>query len=399
VRKISATYIFPGKRPPLKNEILVCTDNGKIIELIDTGGELKEEAGLEQYSGILVPGFVNAHCHLELSHLKGKIPENNGMGGFLAAINRLRNIDLENTGAEAEKADRQLLVNGIVAVGDVSNSTLTLETKRNSKIFYHTFAEAFGFHPSRAERAFSMANFMKEMCNELGLSASVVPHSPYSVSAELFEKISVNAHAENSLLSIHNQESRAEEQFFRDGSGPIAGHLKDNLGIDISHWIPTGKSPLLTTLNYLPAQNPLLLVHNTCTEESDILELKQQRAAENTFFVLCPNSNLYIENALPPVPLFQQHGLNICMGTDSLASNQKLSILAEMITLQQHFPEITLEELVLWSTFNGAKALQVENRFGSFEPGKQPGVNLITGADLKNLKLTDKCQLKLIMRT
>jgi cytosine/adenosine deaminase-related metal-dependent hydrolase len=399
VRKISATYIFPGNRAPLKNGILVCSDNGKIIELIDTGGQLKEEAGLEQYSGILVPGFVNAHCHLELSHLKGKIPEKTGIGGFVGAVNRLRNEEPEAVEKAAEKANRSLQVDGIVSVGDVSNSILTLETKRNSKIYYHTFAEAFGFHPSRAERAFSMASFVKEMCNEFGLSASVVPHSPYSVSVELFIKIRENARAENSLLSIHNQESRAEEQFFRDGSGPIAGHLKNNLGIDISYWKPTGKSPLVTTLNYLPSQNQLLLVHNTFTEESDILELKKQRAAENTFFVLCPNSNLYIENALPPVPLFHNHGLNICLGTDSLASNQKLSILAEMITLQKHFPEVTLEELVLWGTFNGAKALQVENRFGSFEPGKQPGVNLITGADLKNLKLTDKCQLKPIIRT
>lgn len=399
MRKISATYIFPGNRAPLKNGILVCTDNGKIIELIDTGGQIEEEAGLEQYSGILVPGFVNVHCHLELSHLKGKIPEKSGMGGFLAAINRLRNVEPEIVEGAAEKAKRSLQAQGTVVVGDISNSTLTLQTKQNSKIYYHTFAEAFGFHPSRAERAFSMANFVKEMFNEFGLSASVVPHSPYSVSAELFKKISENARGKNSLLSIHNQESRAEEQFFSDGSGPIAGHLKDNLGIDISHWRPTGKSPLLTTLNYLPSQNPLLLVHNTFTEESDILELKQQRTSENTFFVLCPNSNLYIENTLPPVPLFQKHRLNICLGTDSLASNKQLSVLAEMITLQQHFPEITLEELVLWSTFNGAKALQVENRYGSFEPGKQPGVNLITGTDLKNLKLTDKCQLKLIMRT
>ncbi|SHK01715.1 Cytosine/adenosine deaminase [Tangfeifania diversioriginum] len=398
MRKISATYIFPGNRPPLKNGILVCADNGKIIELIDTGGQLKEEAGLEHYSGILVPGFINAHCHLELSHLKGKIPEKTGMGGFLTAINQLRNEEPEVAEEAAEKANRQLVANGTVAVGDVSNSTLTLEKKRHSKIYYHTFAEAFGFHPSRAERAFSMANFVKEMCNEFGLGASVVPHSSYSVSAELFRVISENARAENSLLSVHNQESRTEEQFFSDGSGPIACHLKDNLGIDISHWKPTGKSSLLTTLEFLPPENQLFLVHNTFTEERDILDLKQQRKTENTFFVLCPNSNLFIENALPSVPLFQKHRLNICLGTDSLASNQKLSILAEMITLQQHFPEITLEELVLWGTFNGAKALQVENRFGSFEPGKQPGVNLITGADLKKLKLTEQCQVKLIVR-
>jgi cytosine/adenosine deaminase-related metal-dependent hydrolase len=103
---------------------------------------------------------------------------------------------------------------------------------------------------------------------------------------------------------------------------------------------------------------------------------------------------LYIENRLPDVPLFRKRHMNICLGTDSLASNHKLSVLNEMITVQQYSPEIRLEELILWATFNGARALQIENRFGSFETGKNPGVNLITGADLRNLKLTSKCKVK-----
>jgi cytosine/adenosine deaminase-related metal-dependent hydrolase len=110
--------------------------------------------------------------------------------------------------------------------------------------------------------------------------------------------------------------------------------------------------------------------------------------------VFCPNSNLYIENQLPPVFLFRKENLNICLGTDSLASNHELSVLAEMITLQIHFPEIKLEELVCWATLNGAKALKMENRFGSFEVGKNPGVNLISGIDFKTMKLTEKSKVK-----
>ncbi|HKL31088.1 MAG TPA: amidohydrolase family protein, partial [Tangfeifania sp.] len=123
-------------------------------------------------------------------------------------------------------------------------------------------------------------------------------------------------------------------------------------------------------------------------------KLKSLRNPENTFLVLCPNSNLYIENRLPDVTLFRKNNLNICLGTDSLASNSRLSVLNEMITLQQYFPEISLEEMIKWATFNGARALQTKSRFGSFETGKKPGVNLITGADLKNLKLTSKCKVK-----
>jgi cytosine/adenosine deaminase-related metal-dependent hydrolase len=283
---------------------------------------------------------------------------------------------------------------GISVVGDISNSALSVETKLKSRIFYHTFIESFGFHPSRADKAFDYALFVQQQFASQNLKCSVVPHSPYSVSQPLFEKIAQNAVEVNSIVCMHNQESEGEAEFFTNGTGAIATHISETLGIDTSHWNPTGQSSLVSVLKYLPAENPLLLVHNTFTTQADIDVLLQQRALENTFFVLCPNSNLYIENQLPPVELFRQNNLNICLGTDSLASNHQLSVLAEMIILQGNFPDIQLEELVNWACFNGAKALQVANRFGSFEPGRKPGVNLISGIDFKNMKLTEKSKVK-----
>jgi hypothetical protein len=135
VRKISATFLFPVNLPPLKNGIIICDDDGTVVDLIDTGGKLKEMAGLEYYSGILAPGFVNAHCHLELSHLHGKIPEKTGIGGFLGDISQLRNKQPENTETTIRKADRMMWAAGIAAVGDISNSTASLATKLKSKIF------------------------------------------------------------------------------------------------------------------------------------------------------------------------------------------------------------------------------------------------------------------------
>lgn len=394
MRKIAATYIFSNHKPPIKNGILFCEDDGTIAEIVDTKGTVPEEAGLEYYSGILVPGFVNAHCHLELSYLRNKIPENKGIGNFIGHVNRLRNTDEENRETEIRKADRRLWSAGIAAVGDISNSNLSLETKKSSKILYHTFVETFGFHPSRAERAFHLAEntYNEFIANQL--AASVVPHSPYSVSQPLFQNVKKKAEKKKSILSIHNQESEGEAQFFKNGTGPIAEHLQDNLGIDISHWKPTGKSSLLSILKFLPEENPLLLVHNTFTRENDIEELKKLRNLQNIHFVLCPNSNLYIENQLPQINLFRNEKLNLCIGTDSLASNRSLSVLNELITIQQHFPEIELYELFCWSGINGARALGIENKFGSFEKGKQPGVNLITGIDFQHMKLTEKSKVK-----
>jgi len=394
VRKIAATYIFPGNHPPIKKGILTCSPDGTIVEISGSNEKITEQSGLEFYSGILAPGFVNTHCHLELSHLKGKIEEKTGIGGFIGKINLLRNQETENTEKAIQVADRKMWAAGTAAVGDISNSNLSIDTKKSSKIFYHTFIESFGFLPSRAERAFDYARFIQFQFKERNLANSIVPHSPYSVSKLLFEKIKANAIAEKSILTIHNQESESESEFYSKGTGAILNHLQNNLGIDTSHWQPTGKSSLISILQFLPVENQLLLVHNTFTTKEDLNELRKIRATENTFFVLCPNSNLYIENRLPPVQLFRDENLNVCIGTDSLASNHELSVLAEMITLQLNFPELKLEELIQWASINGAKALQIDNRFGSFEVGKNPGVNLISGIDFKTMKLTEKSKVK-----
>ncbi len=349
---------------------------------------------MEFYSGILTPGFVNAHCHLEFSYLHGKITEHSGLGSFIGQINRLRNEEKEQVEKSIQVNDRKMWAAGIAAVGDVSNSTLTLETKQKSRIFYHTFVESFGFHPIRADKSFQTAQAVFAAFTEKKLSASVVPHAPYSVSDTLFEKIITEAIKTKSVLSIHNQESEAEAEFFKTGTGSIADHLHKNLKLDISHFPPGEKSPLTTILKHLPLQNRLLFVHNTFTKKEDLEEICKNRSHRNTHFVLCPNSNLFIENQLPPLSLFQNERLNICLGTDSLASNHQLSILAEMITLQQNFEDIELLALLKWATINGAKALEIENRFGSFDAGKQPGINLISGIDLKSMKLTKSSRVK-----
>lgn len=397
MKKFAATYLFTPEQKLLKNALLICDDIGTVTGIEQRSDGFREEAGVEYYSGILVPGFVNAHCHLELSHLHHKIEEQTGIGGFIGQINQLRDASVPEREKHMQVADRKMWTAGTAAVGDISNSEISIQTKLKSKIPYHTFVEVFGFHPSRAQRAFTHAEQVEAKFHANKLPASIVPHSPYSVSDPLFRKISVRAVKENGILSIHNQESEGESQFYKEGTGPIADHLQHNLGIDISHWQPSGKSSLEAVLNYLPKANQLLLVHNTFTTQHDLEVLREKRSADNTFLVLCPNSNLYIENTLPPVRLFREHGLNICLGTDSLASNHQLSILSEMVTLQVHFPELKIEELLEWASLNGARALGFENSLGSFGAGKMPGVNLISGLNLKSLKFTQNTRVKRLL--
>lgn len=387
IRRFSATWVYTLNSPPLKNGIISVDNNGIITDIKDTNGHLPEMERLEHHSGIIVPGFVNAHCHLELSHLRGKLSGKNGLGAFLGEINRLRNIPEENMMAAAMNADRDMYRQGIVAVGDISNSSRTTFVKCKSPIDYFTFVETFGFHPSRVSKAMDISIMIWYRFKDVGLKASIVPHSSYSVSKELFEEIRNLNDAMSSVLSIHNQESSAENEFFKTGKGQIRQHIVENLGINASHWKPSGKNSLESILPLISEDKKLLLIHNTFTTSEDISVLRNFRKMEDIFMVLCPNSNLFIENLLPPVKLLKAEGMNICLGTDSLASNHQLSILSEMVTLRHHFPDIELSELLTWACHNGAKALGMEHILGTLEVGKKPGMVLIKGADVKNHRL------------
>ena len=394
MRKISAHLILDGRGNCFSKGIVTIDTDGTILDFQDTDGTLEEAAGIEFYSGILIPGFINAHCHLELSHLDKVFPEGAGFVPFLKMVVDRRADDLAKIAFAAESADVRMQKNGIVAVGDISNGTSSFEIKANSKISYFTFLEALGFTPSRAEKAFEWAQSCARIAGQLGLKNSIVPHAPYSVSEPLFQAIAAEALRTGLPISIHSQECREEDELYELGQGGMATHLRDNLAVDTSLFLPTGKNALRSTLEFLPVRNHLLLVHNLFTEQEDLDYIRGVRPLDNTWFVLCPCSNLYIQNRLPDVALFRRNGLQLCLGTDSLASNYQLSILAEMKILQDAFPFVSLGELISWATFNGANALAISDKFGSLEVGKQPGINLLTGADLEHQKILPGTSVK-----
>jgi len=396
MRKISAHLILDGRGNCYSKGILTLETDGTIIDIQDTHGVLQESEEIEFFSGILVPGFVNAHCHLELSHLHRTFDEGTGFVPFLKKVVENRDMEPEVIVKAAETADLLMVKNGIVAVGDIANGTSAFEVKRNSKINYFTFVETLGFAPSRAEKAFGWVKNCVQRAEDLGLKASIVPHAPYSVSVPLFKAVETEAVQTGLPLSIHNQESAGEDDLYKSGTGEMAYHLRNNLAIDTSFFNPTGESAIRSTLEFLPFQNNLLLVHNLFTKQLDIDYIKGVRKLSNTWFVLCPCSNLYIQNRLPDIALFRKNHLQICLGTDSLASNHQLSILEEMKIIQAAHPDIPINELICWATYNGANALKIHDYAGSIEVGKRPGINLLTGLDLPGRKFLPGTRVKKI---
>lgn len=383
-RKFQADHLFTGYEWLSNDSVLITSPEGEIVDIVpaETAG-----GGVSRFTGILSPGFVNCHCHLELSHMKGIIPEKTGMVDFLVRVIQQRGFDAEIIKKAIEDAENSMLQNGIVAVGDICNTPNTVEQKKTGRLLYHNFIETMGFIEGTALQRFETSRAVYDQFARLyrnpADSNSIVPHAPYSVSGALFQLIT--RFPGNHLFTIHSQESAAEREFIEKGSGDFH-RLYQALGIDISFYKPTEQQSLAAWLpNFLPTQS-LILVHNTNTSKDDLEYIANcQLPIANLYFCVCPNANEYIGNPLPDIDLLRAYKAAIVVGTDSLASNRQLSILAELQTLRNHYPHLEIKELLQWATLNGAKALELDDVIGSFEMGKKPGV-LVVKEDLSSVE-------------
>jgi cytosine/adenosine deaminase-related metal-dependent hydrolase len=390
-RKFKADYLFLGDRMASPDSVLITTGEG-IVQAVVPGSEAGED--VEVYSGVLSPGFVNCHCHLELSHMKGVIPEGTGLVDFLSTVIKRRGEVLqaaaagsggESGGRVEEKileaiaaGEQEMLDNGIVAVGDICNTADTVAQKALGRLYYHNFIETMGFieqgAPARFGHSLSVFNAFVEAYQLPIESNSIVPHAPYSVSPALFRLIA--GFPGNHLLTIHNQESEAENEWLLSGKGDFL-RLYQLLGLDVSFFKGTGKRGPESFLPYFYRNQSLILVHNVAMGTGDV----GAPGGPDLYFCLCPNANLYIGGQLPDVELLHGQGCRIVIGTDSMASNHQLSILEELKTLQRAFPGLSTATLLQWASAAGAEALQLERVLGTFETGKQPGVLLIEGTE------------------
>jgi cytosine/adenosine deaminase-related metal-dependent hydrolase len=381
MRRFSAQFIITNSGPPVKKAVITAESDGTIISIEDSNGSLKESQSVEFYNGIIVPGFVNCHCHLELSHLKGAIDEGTGLGNFIMQVRSIRNKIPYDELSFSRNADKILANEGIVLCADICNTSITFDIKKNSRIRYFNLIEVFGIDPAKAGRRMDEIIKISGEAGESGLPFSIVPHSSYAVSLPLFRLIK-EITRNNRITSIHFMETEGEAQFLSDHSGQMRKSYEES-GL-LPESIQTPGNHATAILDEVTSSGNLILVHNTYADRSTVREIKKRGG---TFWCLCPGSNMYIENKMPPVEMLMAEGCEIVIGTDSLASNKRLSILSELKLLQQYSPAVALEELLRWATINGARALEEENVYGKIEPGKKPGLLLLEDLDLANFKL------------
>lgn len=384
-RFLTADYLYTVHTEPIENGVIEVSESGEILNVFNNPPEGLSPERLEYYSGALTPGFVNAHCHLELSHLKGRIEKHTGLVPFLLKVMSNQPEQVERIQEAMKAADAAMHKSGIVAVGDVSNHLLSKEVKLNSPIHYHTFIELIGAQAKQAKGSYEKGVELLQSFQPL--SSSLVPHAPYSVSRELFTLLKTHQTGAK-WYSMHNQESEAEKKWFENKSGAFTDFYQA-IKRNMEEFQPSNQSSLKTVLPWLPPEKKILLVHNTYCEESDLVQAAQSNL--DIFWCLCPNANLYIENALPKIERIKKHSSSIVLGTDSLASNDRLCMLEEIKTLLQYFPELTLQETLTWATAKGAEYFEITSKYGTIETGKSPGVNLIT--HLKDQKTTKESKV------
>lgn len=379
LRRIASHYLLTPKgwtASPLIT-VKIYADNSHEIVAIEEyePSKLDGLAGVEFYSGVLCAGFVNAHSHLELAYLEGAIADGGGFAAFAESIGRVRgNYSEEERLAAIAEADNAMWREGVDAVGDIVNGNTSFATKATSLIHYHSFVEVFGLRECNLERQRALLEYP---------NTSLTPHSTYSVQDEPFREMCGEG---NAPLSIHFLESTGEAALYRGEGSLHEWYTKVGFECDFLHY----GSPAQRIIKATPSHRGVLLVHNCNVTPHDI-EIMMRHFTVPVHWVLCPRSNNYISRIEPQsVELLRQSqqtspNINICIGTDSLASNWSLSIIEEL----KMFSGVPLDELLCWATINGAKALGIADRYGSVEVGKRSGIVNISGVDLQSFTLTE----------
>lgn len=368
MKKFTADFIYTIDGPALRNHVIITDDDGT-IKAIDS---IKNhtDGDVLRLKGAVCPGFINTHTHLELSYLKGMITPGQGLTQFIINLLEHRNAEKELIEESILNADFDMWNNGIVAVGDIANTPDSIQIKAKSKIIYHTFIETLGYRDDKANTLFDESINLLQLFKKNKLSASIAPHAPYSLSRSLWEHISLYISLAREITSIHIAESNEELNYCYDGSGPM-NKILEYLKYPEDTFTPYGLRSIQAVWPYMEHAKQILMVHNTFMAQSDF-DLMQDRK-KSVWLCTCPNANLYIEKRLPDYALWKKNTDQICIGTDSLASNNGLSVWDEIISIHSKYSKLSIEELLQWATLNGAKALMIEDQLGSITINKKPG--------------------------
>jgi cytosine/adenosine deaminase-related metal-dependent hydrolase len=364
----------------LKDHVVVF-DKTSIVDIMPTDQFKKEHPNIDiiyKENSILTPGFINAHTHLELSFIH-RIKTFDHFFDWVSKVNQKRaSVKTIDQLKENQEIIRRTVYQGTVAFGDITNSGTLITFLEDKNIRSHSFIEILGFQSDRAEEIWE--NIVKKYQTYINSShVSLTPHAVYSLSAELIEKLAKS----KKLQSIHIDELRAERKFLKNAKGEIREFINK-----LELWDENWTIPQETPIDYIESFKfkNLIYVHLLHLTEAEFKHLdKNQR------IVLCPRSNKYLHDELPKIDRFLKYGLKPALGTDSMASNDDLSILEEMKFVNSNF-SIPANEIFRMGTKNGADVLNFK-KMGEIKKSNSPVCNYfqfdVLSADPFEQLLTD----------
>jgi cytosine/adenosine deaminase-related metal-dependent hydrolase len=377
MRGIAASWVLrgDGETPPIRAGAVVVDDAGTVLG-VGAAEALRAQFADARWEpprdAVLVPGLVNAHTHLELSALRGRVPGGRGFGPWVTGLMEARGQGAPESDAEAiDAAVSELLAAGTAAVGDVTNSLASVPALAGRPLVARVFAEVFGLARGPAE---AMRDGLRARIAALGalpenVSVTLAPHTAYTLHAEVLAALCAEVREAGALTTLHLAEHAAERAFLRDGSGPFADFLRAR-GVPLGAHVPPGVDAARHA-QACGALGPHVLAVHLADARADELEIV---AETQTPVVLCPRSNLHIELRLPPLEQVLRAGIRPALGTDSLASSPSLDVLADARALRARFPRVSTRALVAMATGWGARALGVDGVAGTLAPGRTPGV-------------------------
>lgn len=362
-----AAWILPIDQPPIRDGVIEVGDG--IIRSIQPDFRRPMPGSRDLGNVALLPGLVNAHTHLELSWLRGRVPPANRFTDWVKTLVAIRRGTEQaitpEVVAPVRDAIGELRASGTVAVGDITNSLAAVEPMLDAGLRGVVFHELLGFQ----ERDGALVESTREgraAAARGGVRVSLAPHAPYSTSVELFKAI---RHAVNQsdcpIMSVHLGESVEEVELLATGSGPWRGML-ETIGVWRDDWEIPGCGPVQFLDRHGVIDSRTIVVHGVQFDAAALARLAEIGAT----LVTCPRSNRWVGAGYPPVERFYQSGVPVAVGTDSLASVEDLNLFSELKTMRWLAPQVAARQLLASATMIGARALGLDAEIGTLTPGK-----------------------------
>jgi cytosine/adenosine deaminase-related metal-dependent hydrolase len=363
-----AKYVLAESDLLLADAAVHVSDPGRISRVEPWTGPPRalEAEVLDWGSAVIIPGLVNAHAHLELTGLAGQLANLGSFSSWIRGLVAARSaLGLDDVRAALGSGARQALAGGTTLLADVSSLGVSQEVLELETLGKVVFEEVIGFRPELAPQALaSLETRLTRVEPDPLLELGVSPHAPYSVSPELFRAAASLAALHDLPVAVHTAETRSELEFLAAGSGELREMLEE-FGALPPDWRCPGLAPIAYLEQLGLLERPMLIVHGNYLDEESIGRILRSRST----VVYCPRSHAFFGHDPHPVRRLLDAGVNVALGTDSLASNESLSLLDEVRFLFERRKDLRPEEIVRMATVNGAAALGFAGLLGRLRRG------------------------------